>query len=253
MPISADELIDQTYASGRVTGRSGRVHELHSAIDREKGEFLRSIVANHPQIVRTLEVGCAYGLSSLFICSELAKRVGASHTIIDPFQNTDWDGVGTLNLDNAGIEFYRFIEDLSEFALPDLLRETEGSFDLIFVDGFHTFDQSLLDCYYATRLLRIGGVLVLDDVALLPVGRAALYFQSYPCYETLAAVTETRRKPAKAVVSKVLKTVFSRDRWSKVMAASLARKLLDYPRTEMIALRKIADDTREWNWYTDNF
>jgi predicted O-methyltransferase YrrM len=246
------DLIDQTYETGSVTGRSGAVHELHSAIDREKGEFLRSIVANDKEITKTLEVGCAYGLSSLFICSELAKRDGASHTIIDPFQNIDWDGVGLLNLDNAGIDFYTFIEDRSEFALPEILKKEEGTFDMIFVDGFHTFDQTLLDCHYATRLLRVGGVLAIDDVALLPVGRAARYFQAYPCYETYGVVSENRSKPAKAVVSKTMKTISSRDRWSKVISASLSKKLLDYPRTEMIALKKIAEDTRPWNWYTDN-
>lgn len=248
-----DEIIANIYATGSVTGRSGTVHELHSAIDREKGEFLSSIVANNEEIVKTLEVGCAYGLSSLFICSELAKRDGASHTIIDPFQNIDWDGVGLLNLDNAGIDFYKFIEDRSEFALPEILRNEAGTFDMVFVDGFHTFDQTLLDCYYATRLLRVGGVLVIDDVALLPVGRAARYLQAYPCYETFSVVTETRSKPAKAVVSKTMKTFSSRDRWAKVISASLSKKLLDYPRTEMIALKKIAEDDRPWNWYTDNF
>jgi predicted O-methyltransferase YrrM len=248
-----NDIIDHIYATKQVVGRSGTVHELHSAIDREKGEFLRSIVANDPGIVKTLEVGCAYGLSSLFICSELAKRAGASHTIIDPFQNTDWDGAGLRNLDEAGFDFYTFIEDRSEFALPEILRKGEGSFDMIFVDGFHTFDQTLLDCYYATRLLRIGGVMVIDDVALLPVGRAARYFAAYPCYETHGVVTENRTKPAKAVVSKTMKTVARGDRWAKVISARLSKKLLDYPRTEMIALKKIAEDTRPWNWYTDNF
>lgn len=248
-----DGIIEQIYATGSVTGRSGRVHELHSAIDREKGEFLRSIVANDSQIVKTLEVGCAYGLSSLFICAELAERNGSSHTIIDPFQNTDWDGVGLLNLDNAGVDFYTFLEESSEFALPKILKEGEGTFDMIFVDGFHTFDQTLLDCYYATRLLRIGGILVIDDVALLPVGRAARYFQAYPCYETYGYVTENRSKPAKAVISKTMKTVAGREKWSKLISAKLDRNLLDYPRTEMLALRKIGEDNREWNWYTDNF
>lgn len=248
-----NEIIEQIYATGRVTGRRGIVHELHSAIDREKGEFLRSIVAGDPEIRKTLEVGCAYGLSSLFICSELAKRDRASHTIIDPFQNTDWDGVGLQNLDEAGVDFYTFVEERSEFALPELLKQNEGKFDMVFVDGFHTFDQTLLDCYYATRLLRIGGVLVIDDVALLPVGRAARYFAAYPCYETIGVVTENRTKPAKAVISKTMKTVARGDRWAKVISASLSKKLLDYPRTEMIALKKVSEDERPWNWYTDNF
>ena len=37
-------------------------------------------------ITQTLEVGYAYGLSSLHICSAIQGRKNAHHTIIDPFQ-----------------------------------------------------------------------------------------------------------------------------------------------------------------------
>jgi Methyltransferase domain len=70
--------------------------------------------------VNTLEVGCAYGLSSLFICSALQERHGATHTIIDPYQNGY--GVGIRNLEDAGLRFFNLIENKSEFALPKLLE-----------------------------------------------------------------------------------------------------------------------------------
>ena len=36
-------------------------------------------------------------------------------------------------------------------------------FDFIFIDGWHTFDYTLVDMFYADRLLRIGGYLLIDD------------------------------------------------------------------------------------------
>jgi len=92
----------------------------------------------------------------LYICSAIRGRDGASHTILDPFQHPEWDAVGITNLEKAGIDFFNLIERKSELALPVLLDQMEGAFDFIFVDGWHTLDQVLLDCFYATRLPRVG-------------------------------------------------------------------------------------------------
>ena len=106
-----NHFIQNIFESGSVVGRSGKTHKLHSAIDQKEGEFLFSIINSDPTICRTLEVGCAYGLSSLYICSATSERPDASHTIIDPFQNTQWDGVGIRNLDEVGFDFYTLIEN----------------------------------------------------------------------------------------------------------------------------------------------
>ena len=63
----------------------------------------------------------------------------------------------------TGFDFIIFKEELSEIALPSLLKEKEGRFDLIFIDGLHSYDQVMLDFYYANRLIRIGGFIVFDD------------------------------------------------------------------------------------------
>ncbi len=39
-----------------------------------------------------------------------------------------------------------------------------GRFDVIFLDGLHTFEQTLRDLLNATSVLRPGGVIVIDDV-----------------------------------------------------------------------------------------
>src|SRR6186713_3312224 len=115
-------IIERIYAAGTVAGPNGQVHSLHSAIDSHEGEFLWSMIHSDPAIRNTLEIGCAYGLSSLHICAATQGRNGASHTIIDPFQNTQWGGIGIKHLKEAGVDYFKLIQVKSEFALPRLLE-----------------------------------------------------------------------------------------------------------------------------------
>ena len=84
--------------------------------------------------LQTLEVGCAYGFSSLFICEILAGHPGAHHTIIDPFQTLQYKRAGVQGLEKAGYQFWKLIEEGSEFALPDLCRKG-AHFGFCLIDG----------------------------------------------------------------------------------------------------------------------
>ena len=248
-----DEIIQRIYDRGTVIGRSGKTHKLRACIDPREAEFLWSIIRGDASIARTLEVGCAYGLSSLAICSALQGREGASHTIIDPFENTDWDGAGTLNLETAGLRFFELIETKSELALPELLYSFEGRFDLILIDGWHTFDHKLLDCFYATRLLRVGGYLAIDDVYFPAVRRAVDFLSNYPCYEVCGSVSyEIKRSWKKALIRGLMSPV-QRETWSAMLSRQLHQRIFDDQYSTMLALRKGTEDRRNWDWHEDRF
>ena len=65
--------------------------------------------------------------------------------------------------------------ELSEIALPQFLKEGRR-FDLGFVDGNHRFAGVFLDLFYLGRLVRKGGILILDDYNLPGVRRAVSFF-----------------------------------------------------------------------------
>ena len=248
-----NENIRKIFETNSVVGRSGKVHELHSAIDRKEGEFLEKIIREDPSVVKTLEIGCAYGLSSLFICSALEGRNGVSHTIIDPFQNSQWDGAGIRNLEESGVSFFNLIEIKSEFALPQLLEKFEGQFDFIFIDGWHTFDHTLLDCFYATRLLRVGGYLAIDDVSFPSVRRVVDFLSNYPCYEFYGSLGGKRRKSWKNVFIRSLMSPVHRRTWAEILSRSLYRRIFDDQNPSMVALKKVTEDSRDWYWHNDIF
>jgi predicted O-methyltransferase YrrM len=248
-----DEYIRSIYLAGSVTGRSGKTHTLHSAIDPEESEFLSKLIKNDPEVKKTLEVGCAYGLSSLSICQATKGRSGASHTIVDPFQSTQWDGVATKYLEEAGIDFFNLIEVKSEFALPQILQTNEGQFDFVFVDGWHTFDHTLLDCFYATRLLRIGGYLAVDDASWQSVGRAVSFVSNYPCYEEYDAIVDGRSKTWKQRLARILIRPVPRKIWEKILNQGLYGKLFDDRAARIVVFKKVTEDTRNWDWHDDRF
>ncbi|HEU5123465.1 MAG TPA: class I SAM-dependent methyltransferase [Verrucomicrobiae bacterium] len=244
-------LIEEIYTTRTVIGRNGKIHQLDSNISVEEGQLLSSLIRDNPNVTKTLEIGCAYGLSSLHICQALSERTGAHHTIIDPFQNSMWDGAGTANLERSGFDFFELLEEKSEFALPNLCKQGEDRFDLVFIDGFHTFDHTLIDSFFATRLLRVGGFLVIDDTSWRSVNRCVRYLENYPCYELYRTVSQPKPLTAGRRIAKSVRNLLPQELSKKVFHPNFVQKIWADQQHSMVALKKVASDTRDWKWYVE--
>jgi len=168
-------IIDRIYTSGVVEDREGHPREAFPAsLQHEDGQALYDIVRKYgPK--SSLEIGMAYGLSSLFICQAHHDNGGARHTVVDPLQTQWFDGIGRLNLERAGFEsMCTFVEEPSYLALADLIRAGER-FDFVFIDGNHRFDYTLVDFFLVDKVLDDGGLVVLHD-SWLPAIRKVLAF-----------------------------------------------------------------------------
>jgi hypothetical protein len=67
-----------------------------------------------------------------------------------------------------------FVSQASEFALPELSRDT--LLDLVFIDGNHGFPTPIIDWFYGASHLRQGGVVVFDDLQLPQVSHWLRWF-----------------------------------------------------------------------------
>jgi predicted O-methyltransferase YrrM len=242
-------IIDEIYRTGVVHDASGNEYKLSSEVASVEGDYLYRLISSDSSVTKTLEVGCAFGLSSLHICEALRSRPEASHTIIDPRQMDVWHGVGVTHLERAGIDFYSLISEPSELALPNLLRSQPEGFDFVFIDGWHTFDQTMLDIFYANRLVREGGYIVIDDCNWASVSAAVSYYVNYPAYELL-------RKPALTArtwrlrVARAGRTALPPGVAHMVLPGGIYDRIyrrMQYP--SMVALKKVAKDTRGWAWF----
>ena len=154
-------------------------------MDQREGAFLAHIIRTI-RPTTSLEIGMAFGLSTMFICDALAELGSpARHIVADPFQRTQWKGIGLRNLGEAGLsQFVDYREERSEYLLPKL-AESGTQLDFALVDGWHTFDQVMLEFYYIDRMLRPGGAIAFDDADRPSVSRAIRYALQIPGYEVM--------------------------------------------------------------------
>jgi predicted O-methyltransferase YrrM len=254
-----NEVLRSILSSKSVVSDEGITRPLHSNISNEEGNFVQAkIRSSQPRV--SLEIGCAYGISSLYICEALREVNATKHVIIDPSQHlphgkgpfSGWEGIGLANLRRAGYS------DLIEFhEVPSyqcLSRLTEGGtrIDFAFVDGVHTFDYALVDVFLIDKLLNPGGIIVLDDLSYPAIRSLCRYILTnlrYRCAGPPSQEPPAWKKLAFRVSSKApLRTILA-------PAISVPDWRLHLPKSNFVALQKVEDDligegqrtTRRWD------
>ena len=164
------------YDAQHVLGENGKPTPLWPVgMTEPAGDFLRDLVVRE-QAASTVEVGLGLGLSSLAIVEGLLAvgREDARHVTIDPGQ--DWcDRAGVRTVAESGAEtIVTIVEKPSAVALGQL-ADQQSRFDVAFIDGAHWFDAVLVDLCLARKIVKPGGLLILDD-HWMPSVQAVLAF-----------------------------------------------------------------------------
>jgi predicted O-methyltransferase YrrM len=251
--------INDIYAGYPMTGLSKEENFINiSAITVNESQFLQSLIAANEEISKTIEIGCAHGLAALSICNATRNRIDPQHLIIDPFQSTDWDFVGVRNLQKIGINFFTLIEKGSEFALPTMVENEVGTIDLALIDGWHTFDHTLVDAFYSIRMLRVGGFLIIDDYEYPAVRKVVDYLETLPC---LIRVEGAKRGVNKDDLLRIkfiflvgrlnpfLRVRRIRESLRKRLSGRISFLLFPQDFETMVCFRKISEDNRNYNFY----
>jgi len=168
---------------------------------------------------------------------------------MDPYQGTQWMGIGIHILNRSGFDnLIEVLELPSHQALPEL--EKRGTrLQFAFVDGWHTFDHALTDFFHIDRILDVGGVLVSDDVFFPGVHQACRYVAQNRAYAVVGSTDHVMDyKPSNAaralrqaaqrlgVVRKLLKPKF----------VIPDEELHFTPDCRYVAFEKVSEDTRGW-------
>lgn len=229
---------------------SGESIKLHSHIGPGSGRVIRhAIEVARPRL--GCEVGLAFGVSSLYILDAMQESGGGRLIGMDPVQyDGTWRGGGLHNVQRAGFaDRYEFYEETSQRVLPRLAADgTRIQFG--FIDGWHTFDHTLVDFFFIDQMLDPGGVVVLDDVGYPALRRLCHFIVTNRDYEILEVDPIPRGKSWKSRVKRVVQKVLHplvRDDFSPAADVVALEATIDL--AQLISLRKRGNDSRSFDHF----
>ena len=147
---------------------------------------------------RTLETGA--GASTVVFVA-----AGAEHLAISPFGDEHRRIVEYAESLSINTSKLRFAEGSSTDVLPAL--PADDRYDVAFIDGMHSFPAPVVDFHYVDRVLKLGGLLLLDDVPIPAVGVVNRFLESSPDWEPVALVDD------RAAVFRKLAEADREDNW----------------------------------------
>lgn len=177
--LTLSPAIKTLTSSGTIVGRSGRMHPVQGTSTINNLVVISNLM-NEMKTTHTLEIGMAYGASTIAFCAmhSTLNLQESEHVAIDPFQLKAYDDCGVLSVQNANLDRYlKIYYEPSCYVLPQLIQQGKR-YDLIYIDGSHLFEDAFLDAYFALRLLRSGGVVLLDDSSDPHVAKVISFLRS---------------------------------------------------------------------------
>lgn len=221
--------------------------KIHSETGLEQCRFLQRIIRTH-KCKQSLEIGCAYGISTLAIIEEIAQNEG-NHIAIDKFQTKHWAGNGIDLIKSANLDKYlSFYEDYSYIILPRLLYDGI-ELDFAYIDSTKLIDWLMVDFFYIDKILKINGIVVFDDVDFPSIKKLLRFISQLPNYD----VYDTYPKNNTYSKSKLLKikTLKSMPKSKHYIKNELLNTDFDLGiNSSCIALIKTGEDCRKYDWHT---
>ncbi|HIF04122.1 MAG TPA: class I SAM-dependent methyltransferase [Candidatus Poseidoniales archaeon] len=130
-----------------------------------------------------LEIGTLFGFSTLHLAEALHHNGGKLDTIDIRYNERTWsDGTKIVDIhevaerlinESGYSDIVRFIPGNSNVELVKLI-EAGKSYDFALIDGGHVFSVAMLDFIFVDRLLKLGGVIALDDIGSNMAGKEGL-------------------------------------------------------------------------------
>jgi len=243
-------VLSRIVETGRTILPTGEEVQVDSHIDASCGALLQRVIKTlGPKV--GVEVGLAFGISTLYILEAFKETGGEKLIGMDPAQHDNhWCGGGLHNVRQAGYEsLYEFHENASQQVLPALVGKGKR-IDFAFIDGWHTFDHTLIDFFYIDQMLNAGGIVVFDDVGYPSIKRVCDFIVTNRAYEVFDSVRlpieNTSKRRLKHAAKRFLDPLVRTD---KTPALEAGRKEFEIDDVYFLALKKRDDDSRRWDHF----
>jgi predicted O-methyltransferase YrrM len=174
------------FASKKYTTRTGEERPLDDNISQAEAEAIVKAMQS-VQAKTTVETGVASGVSALAICNALRsinkENQSFKHYGVDPNQISYYGGAALKHLEEEGLlQHFNLLEGPSHTMLP-LLIEKKEEIDFALIDGWHTFDYTLVDFFFIDKLLKEGGIIAFHDCYSSAKQKVLKYIETHRKYE----------------------------------------------------------------------
>ena len=165
MPIKTNiPFLDLIFEKKKILNINNQLIDFNSGINPEEAKKIIEVI-DELKPINTLEIGLAMGSSAVcFLHSKLKYDSSGFHYAIDPNQYSEYEGAGVKIIveNNLGFNF-KLLEGKTHEVFHHLLDQNI-KIDMAFVDGWHTFDYTLVDFFFIDQILNEGGVIGFHDM-----------------------------------------------------------------------------------------
>jgi|GEM_PF-657262 predicted O-methyltransferase YrrM len=232
--------LQKIFSEGMIKDDNGKEYDITISVTVEQGEYIYSLIKKYRPKV-SLEIGLAYGISSLYICRGLKEVNGEKHIVIDPYQKEQFHDIGLINLIRTGyiniVDFYPYPSDQ---ILPRLVFGGT-KIDYAFIDGWHTFDYVLVDFYYIDKMLNEKGIVIFHDSELPSIRKVINFVLTHRDYVIIPWKRYWRQKVNQFEVDLVHIT--------KLLLTFKNPYRHRIPGNRLIALQKLSNYQPNWDYF----
>jgi predicted O-methyltransferase YrrM len=214
--------------------------QVTGTISLDEAQYIKELIISN-EFSTCLETGVAYGASTVAICSALSALEQSNRPVkhygVDPCQIEIYGGAAIAALKECGLDhIFELCLGPSHLMLPKLL-ERNVPVDFVFIDGMHTFDYTLIDLFYADKLLRPGGIICMHDMNMQSKKKASRYLMGHRRYIRLASIKRPLRQRVGAALKEAARFA-PRAGWNYLTTVET-----------ILAVKKVEDFEPDWDFY----
>lgn len=165
--LKLNKTLEAILSSRQTSDRDGNRRHVDDMVSREEAMALYAMTKKS-NAMRTLEVGLAHGVSALLFCQAHVDQGRDTndhiHYAVDPNQFTTYNGAAVAAIQKAEYSsVFKILNGPSHLEIPELIKQGV-KIDCAFIDGWHTFDYTLIDFFLVDKILKPGGYVAFHDV-----------------------------------------------------------------------------------------
>lgn len=159
-----NSVLEKMFETKMTIDQNGVNRHIDDMISKAEANVLMNMIKlSKPSV--TLEVGLAHGASALVFCQALSETgiKNPIHYAVDPNQLTTYGSAALYAVEKAGYgNIIKLCPGPSHMEIPKLI-EKSVILDCAFIDGWHTFDYTLMDFFLIDKMLKPGGFVAFHD------------------------------------------------------------------------------------------